>query len=533
MAGEHACNNYREHLSAYLDGDLTSSERTELLQHLSGCAECRTLLEQYRTVGSRIRGLPPVIVPESLTAAVYMHTVDAPPRRLRTITNRMAYPAAAIAAVLLVFVVAAFLLIDGYQRRIDPTVIGSTPANGVMWRTSDPIRISFNKEMNKASVEAALAIVPTSERDRLELTWDGNTLVIGQNRLLKPGTTYSVRITTEARDKWGNRLTENFSLGFTTSMDVATTDATVPPTATPSPTAPAEENRQPVVPTATEGNPSPSPAVTSTPEPAGEIDEGQQEQVERPTRPNNQQGSVDPTNQEQPPTATSTPEPEPTVPPATATPEPEPTQEPTPTTPVEEPTATPPPPTATPTVEPTPVVPTATPTQEPEPTPTTPDTVGVAGSFGNVYWRNETVRQHLGEPTGPSSIISVQELDFQHGKMLQNSANGQVFLMGVNLRWEFMYHASGDTLPEFVEVDDSGLWQPGGVFGDIWANDPIIADMLGYAVAGQIYAYESEIQYFEGGQMIYSGDGYIYVLYDDGTWELYPDAGPLVDDSSG
>lgn len=533
MAGKNACNNYRESLSAYLDGDLSPVERTELLQHLSGCAECRQLLEEYRTAGSRIRGLPPVIVPDSLTAAVYMHTVDAPPRRLRTITNRMAYPAAAVAAVLLVFVVAAFLLVDGYQRRIDPTIVGSTPSNGVMWRTSDPIRISFNKDMNKASVEAALAIVPTSERDRLELTWEGNTLVIGQNRLLKPGTTYSVKITTEARDKWGNRLTESFSLGFTTSMDVATSDATPTPTQPPAPTATPAQNRQQAVPTATPGSPAPLPAATSTPETESGTNQEEQDQgpAQHPETPGNQQGSTEPTTPAQP-QPTATPEPEPTAPAPTATEAPaeEPTA--TATAVLEEPTATPAA-TMTPTVEPTAVPPTATATLEPEPTATaTPDTVAVAGSFGNVYWRNEAVRLHLGSPLGPSTSISVQELDFQRGKMLQNRANGQVFLMAVNLHWEFMYDTAGDALPEFVDVDGSGLWEPGGVFGHIWATDPVVADMLGYAVAGQVYAYESEIQYFEGGQMIYSADGYIYVLYDDGTWELYPDAGPLIDDST-
>ncbi len=532
MADKGTCNNYRELLSAYLDGDLSPGERTELLQHLSGCADCRKLLEEYRNAGSRIRGLPPVIVPDSLTAAVYMHTVDAPPRRLRTITSRMAYPTAAVAAVLLVFVVAAFLLVDGYQRRIDPAVVGSTPSNGVMWRTSDPIRISFNKDMNKASVEAALAIVPTSERDRLELTWEGNTLVIGQNRLLKPGTTYSVRITTEARDKWGNRLTDSFSLGFTTSMDVATTDATPTPTQPPVPTATPDQNRQQVVPTATPGNP-PPPAATNTPEPGDNTNGEGQEQVPEQSPPDsgNQQGSAEPTTQaEIQPTAT----PEPTLPPATETPEPEPTQEPTATETVvpDEPTATPTV-TLTPTVEPTAVEPTATQTLEPEPSVTsTPDTVAVAGSFGNVYWRNEAVRNHLGTPLDPSIAISVQELDFQHGKMLLNNTTGQVFLMGVSLRWEFLYDIGGGELPEFVEIDSSGLWQPGGIFGYIWANDPVVADMLGYAVAGQVYAYESEIQNFANGHMIYSADGYIYVLYDNGTWELYPDAGPLVDDGS-
>lgn len=535
MADSRHCNEYNQLLSAYLDGDLNPSERTDLLQHLAGCASCRRQMEEYRNIGTRLRGLPPVIVPEALTAAVYLHTVDAPPRRLRHVTNRMAYPAAAIAAVFMVFIVAAFLLVDGYQRRIEPTVLGSTPTDGVMWRTSDPIRITFNKEMNQPSVEAALVILPTSERERLAFAWDGNTLIIGQNRLLKPGTTYSIRITTEARDKWDNRLTENFSLGFTTSMDVATSDAT--PTPVPSPTAVQEQQS----PTATPRTNDSVPSATQVPK------QGQSEQSTAPTATPRPQSNdpVPPQQQQQqnPPAATEPPggppAQEPTV--AQSTPPPAPpaaTQVPgqspvdDPTAPSDEPreivepeqtaTAIPEQPT-----NPT-VAPTATST--PEATPT-PDTVAVTGSFGNVYWRNESVRDQLGDPQAAARDVSVQELDFQRGKMLQNLANGQVILMDVNSRWEFVFDSSSGEPLAFAEVEGSGLWEPGGVFGHIWHADPYVADVLGLAVAGGNHAYSSMIQNFNGGQMLYSADGYIYILYNNGTWELYPDAGPLADDT--
>lgn len=535
MAGNQRCGDYNQILSAYLDGEVTPAERTELLQHLASCPDCRARLEEYRAIGTRLRGLPPVVVPESLTASIYMNTVDAPPRRLQILSSRAAYPIAAVAAVLLVFIVAAFLLVDGYQRRIDPNIVGSSPSNNMMWRTSDPIRITFNKEMDKESVEAALGIQPTSERDALSREWEGNTLIIGQNRSLKPGTQYRVSITTEARDKWGNPLSEPFQLGFTTSMDVATQDETptAEPTITPSPSptpspetaARAEASPTPpssLDPTATPNTAPPTTTVQpATPTSTPNTGEGSGTGNQQPPQQQDPPPVVDPTptNVPLPPPPTETPlptatpvPPTPTQVPPTQTPEPTPTTEPEPE--------------STPTQE----APEPTPTEEPEPTPT-PDSVAITGPFANVYWRNEAVRIGLGDPADVEQQISVEELDFQNGKMLHNLATGEIFLMRTEGTWEFVLNTSEGEWPEFVEVDESGLYEPGGVFGYVWQSDPYVAETLGLAVSGEINAYDTVTQEFETGSMYYSIDGFIYVLYENTFWELYPDAGPLTDDS--
>jgi hypothetical protein len=529
MAETNRCGEYNEILSAYLDGELSPAERVDLLQHMATCPQCRAALEEYRAVGTRIRALPPVQVPESLTASVYMHTVDAPPRRLQVLTNRMAYPAAAIAAVLMVFIVAVFLLVDGYQRRIDPTIVGSSPGYDVIaWRVNEPIRITFNKEMDRESVEAALGIQPTSESRLLERTWEGNTLIIGANRLLKPGTSYRITITTEARDKWGNPLVEPFQLGFETSSNVALDSE---PTVEPSPTATEEVAEIASDPPASDPQPSPTP-YTPQPAPTSQatVREGS---VETPAAIEQNQTNDDP----QPPSQQTNPPPpppadDPVVPTATAVP-PTPTVAPT-EEPVELPTEIPP--TATPdptaTPEPEPTQPPVPPTSAPEPT-ATPATVGVTGSFGNVFWRNESVRSGLGEPLYAAEPVGVQELDFQHGKMLQNYSTGEIIIMHTSGFWEFVPDTSSGELPEFVEVDGAGIWEPGGVFGYIWHADRYVAETLGLAVSGSSSAYESLAQQFEYGRMFYSDEGFIYVLYDSGIWELYPDAGPLSDDSSG
>jgi anti-sigma factor RsiW len=45
--------------SAYLDGELTASEHTELAEHLSGCGKCSAEMEQLQRVRSAVRSLIP------------------------------------------------------------------------------------------------------------------------------------------------------------------------------------------------------------------------------------------------------------------------------------------------------------------------------------------------------------------------------------------------------------------------------------------------------------------------------------------
>lgn len=536
MAGEQRCNDCNQLISAYLDGEVNPAERSELLQHLATCPACRTSMEQYRSIGTQLRGLAPVLTPDSLTAAIYAQTVDAPPRRLSLLTSRAGYPLAAVAAVLLVFVVAVFLLVDGYQRRIDPNIVGYQPAGDVA-STNDEIRITFNKKMDRESVEKALILQPTSEIERLDLRWEGNTLVIG-GKPLKSSTDYRVSFSSQARDKWGKPLSEQFEMAFGTNPAMGVFESPEPAVATPTaevqapavPTVAATATTSPPRPTATpqvETRSANTPTPTNTPEASGSSGTG------------DGSGSNDPPVDDDPPQQGNTPTPQPPDPDPTETPRPTATTESEPAA-TEQPTEVQPTPTETPVPEPTPTVepepepteppPTATLEPEPEPTatPDEPDTIPVEGSFGNVYWSNELVQTGLGAPTGAAvDGVAALELDFQSGKMFREAVTGTIYVMFTDGRWDYFPDTSGE-LPEFMEGDEEGLWTPGGVLGYHWESASLQAQ-LGYALEDAQHEFQTTYQAFETGTMLSSSDGFIYVLYNGGPWELYPDAGPLSD----
>lgn len=523
---------YRELISNYIDGEMSAADRQELLSHLATCDECRQTLEAYRQIGAQVRRLPLVSPPTDLRNAVYAATIDSRGRRLFVLGGRVGYSLAAVAAVLLIFVVAIYVLIGGYQRTVDPEIVGSIPDNNEIWLLTKPIQINFNKAMDQDSVEAALSISPSSEKERLEMSWDGNTLILGQSQVLRAGSSYKISISDAAKDKWGNPLSGEFTLAFTTSDAVAQLETPEPvaptptetaeptatakpsPTSTPAPTEPGVEgvpgdgssgDNQPTEPPAD----NPPAAPTSTPTPTAE------NPADNPPADDGGagDGSADPGDNDPEPTATPMPTATPTQPPA-ATPTPvAPTA-----TPTQEPTATPTP--VAPTATPTPVPPTAT----PQPTATaTPDTIAVSDAFGTVYWGSETVQSRLGAPTAWADDSGATELDFQHGAMILRDDIGWVFILESSGIWEGHVFTSTNP-PEPAAGPDDGTWAPGGALGEAWVVDAL-EGRIGYALADYGTEFNTRVQKFEHGDMILSHSGQVYVLYGDGTWELYSSPG--------
>lgn len=507
--GNRCTTEFRELVSGYIDGDLDADERQRLLIHMASCASCRQTLETYRQIGSQVRSLPRAIPPPELRDTIHAATVDSNRRRVYFLSSRLGYSVAAIAAVLLLFVVAIYLLVNGYQRSIDPEVVASNPGNGVLWPLSRPIEITFNKEMDRESVESALSIAPASERDRLSRSWDGNTLILGENQTLRSDTSYTIRITTGAQDKWGQSLGSEFQLQFESSETFAlqTPEPLPTPTPTLSPT---------VAPTTTPSD-EPQPTATSESVASSPPTEQPDESPEAPTQaPGDSTAPPDDVNE--PPPPTDDPDP-------TATPEP-PVDEPEPTpTATEQPTSTP-----EPTWTPRPI-PTDTPTEPPatetpaEPEQTaTPDTIPVVGPFGNVYWSNDLVQGRLGAPVESATTIGGVELDFQHGTMFSRSDSSQTYVLESSTGAWSVVPSSSDSI-ESEPGPDEDTWIPGGNLGSLWSAESWIQSALGYALAPSGNVFDSRVQTFESGTMLMSSSGQVYILYDDGTWELYPDPG--------
>jgi hypothetical protein len=158
----------------------------------------------------------------------------------------------------------------------------------------------------------------------------------------------------------------------------------------------------------------------------------------------------------------------------------------------------------------------------PEDTPT-PDTIAVTGAFGEIYWGYEQVRARLGAPTSWSGATTALQLGFQHGEMILREDTNTIYVLlappvGV-------WNSFQDTATQYPPAEpgpEDGLWVPGGAFGFLWRSDSVTASQLGFAYGDTAtYVAESQTQSFEGGEMIVTPQS-VYVVYNDGTWEFYP-----------
>lgn len=55
-----------ESISAYLDGELTATERSQLVAHIGSCGRCARELEEIQMVRSAVRSLPVLELPPGL-----------------------------------------------------------------------------------------------------------------------------------------------------------------------------------------------------------------------------------------------------------------------------------------------------------------------------------------------------------------------------------------------------------------------------------------------------------------------------------
>ena len=79
------CEQYREQLSEYLDGDLPVEQRKEIGRHLKECVGCRTELRQYEKLNALIGELPVLCPQTSVTLRIKAGLQAARPAERRTV----------------------------------------------------------------------------------------------------------------------------------------------------------------------------------------------------------------------------------------------------------------------------------------------------------------------------------------------------------------------------------------------------------------------------------------------------------------
>jgi hypothetical protein len=410
------------------------------------------------------------------------------------------------AVMVLLVLISGFALFQGYQRSVNPAIAASFPDAYQRWPVGQPIKITFNKPMNHDSVVENIQIWPApEEKQRLPMDWHGETLVIqtdpSRGAPLVPDTRYTIMVLPGATDTWGNRLGRAWQLSFemTHSTGPALADAESSSPDTSQAPALAQSSSPPAGKKSAKGaagSPSPSPSASPSPSPSALALAGQ-----------------NPTDQQ----ATGAPAPSASVDDSGSGPSPSPSSTPAPSgspSPVASPVA---PSTAS----------LAAPADAASPTPIplgSPQTIPVTGAFGSVYWGNQSVQDRLGPPRAVESSIDAAELSFQRGSMYEWLSNKTVYVFFSNGIWMpvqvTMPGVSGTGQP--VE-GLSSVWIPPAGFNEAWNATPSIQTDIGFAVSAQARTMEGRMQPFANGTMLYSDRGFVYVIFSDGHWELYPD----------
>lgn len=98
---------------------------------------------------------------------------------------------------------------------VAPRVTSSIPAHGSQGVDTSgvEIRIGFSEAVDRAKAQAAFSINPSVSGT---FSWEENTLIFTPTQALTPGTTYTVRIGTDAADAAGNPLEAQFTAIFST-----------------------------------------------------------------------------------------------------------------------------------------------------------------------------------------------------------------------------------------------------------------------------------------------------------------------------
>jgi len=104
------CRDFREHISASIDGEVPPGEARRIEEHLAGCAECRALERKMRAIGigvARTEGVVPSDFREKLFARMEAENLLPRRRSLFVFSIRWAAVPLAAAAALALFLLSS------------------------------------------------------------------------------------------------------------------------------------------------------------------------------------------------------------------------------------------------------------------------------------------------------------------------------------------------------------------------------------------------------------------------------------------
>ena len=124
------------------------------------------------------------------------------------------YAAIFLSIVVVLVAITAYFTCVAPQYLVPPKVVSFHPENGAInTALNTNITVSFSKPVDRSSVESAFNISPTVNGSFL---WVDDTLIFRPGEGLKKNVTYTVTISTDAKDRWGNSLIFSFQFSFAT-----------------------------------------------------------------------------------------------------------------------------------------------------------------------------------------------------------------------------------------------------------------------------------------------------------------------------
>jgi len=149
----------------------------------------------------------------------------------------------------------------------------------------------------------------------------------------------------------------------------------------------------------------------------------------------------------------------------------------------------------------------------------------VPAPIARLYSSSRQVRDLLGQASPGSRTVTLLEQSFQGGLAIWRSDTREIYVLRRDGN-SWSTHSDTWRPGDRISVDTPpppGAMVPAGGFGSVWRSTPELQKRLGWAV----YAPRGSgglIQTFEHGLVVWTPNGFLYVLSNDGRWRTFPDA---------